>query len=106
MGLIDGVWRRTRLFWGNVETEGGAMEEHMKINKVGSEQMVPYAIKYLVEEAATWWRMHQAIDESQRMISWKEFTKILLGSRLVTPTQRTVNLKRPRACKICGEARH
>ena len=38
-----------------------SMEEHMKINKVGSEDMVPYAIKYLVEEAATWWRMHQAM---------------------------------------------
>src|ERR1041384_6560481 len=68
--------------------------------------MVPYAVKYLVEEAATWWRMHQAIYETRKKISWKEFTRILLGSRLVTPTQRTVNLKRPRACKICGEAGH
>jgi hypothetical protein len=50
--------------------------------------------------------MHQAIDESRRKITWKEFTKILLESRLVTPTQRTVNLKRPRACKICGETGH
>ena len=25
------------------------MEEHMKINKVGSEDMVPYAVKYLVD---------------------------------------------------------
>ena len=78
----------------------------MKINKVGSDDMVPYAVKYLVEEAATWWRMHQAIDESRKKITWKEFTKILLGSRLVTPTQRTVNLKRPRACKICGDVGH
>ena len=78
----------------------------MKINKVGSEDMVPYAVKYLVEEAATWWRMHQAIDGSRRKITWKEFTRILLGSRLVTPTQRTVTLKRPRACKICGETGH
>src|SRR3954467_7106052 len=80
-----------------------SMEEHLKINKVGSEDMVPYAIKYLVEEDATWWRMHQAIDESRKKITLKEFTRILLGSRLVPPTQRTVNLKRPRACKICGE---
>ena len=80
-----------------------SMEEHMKINKVGSEDMVPYAVKYLVEEAATWWRMHQAIDESRKKITWKEFTKILLGSRLVTPMQRTVTLKRIRACTICGE---
>ena len=78
----------------------------MKINKVGSEDMVPYAVNYLVEESATWWRMHQAIDESRRKITWKEFTRILLGSRLVTPTQRTVTLKRPRACEICGETRH
>src|ERR1041384_8369877 len=83
-----------------------SMEDHMKINKVGSEDMVPYAVKYLVEEAATWWRMHQAIDESRREITWKEFTRILLGSRLVTPTQRTVNLKRPRACTICAETGH
>src|SRR3954462_9163660 len=82
------------------------MEEHMEINKVGSEDMVHYVVKYLVEEAATWWRMHQAINESRREITWKEFTKILLGSRLVTPMQRTVNLKRPRACKICGEVGH
>src|ERR1041384_2399169 len=83
-----------------------SMEENMKINKVGSEDMVPYAVKYLVEEAATWWRMHQAIDESRRKITWKEFTKILLESRLVTPTKRIVNLKWPRACTICGETRH
>src|ERR1041384_1724163 len=82
------------------------MEEYMKINKVGSEDMVPYAVKYFVEEAATWWRMHQAIDESRRKIAWKEFTKILLGSRLVTPTQRTVTLKRIRACTICGAVGH
>ena len=35
-----------------------SMEDHMKINKVGSEDTVPYAVKYLVEEDATWWRMH------------------------------------------------
>ena len=56
-----------------------SMEEHMKINKVGSEDMVPYAVKYLVEEAATWWRMHQVIDESRRKITWKEFTKDFVG---------------------------
>src|SRR3954471_20872738 len=82
------------------------MEEHMELNKVGSEDMVHCAVKYLVEVAATWWRMHQAIEESRRKTSWKEFTRILLGFRLVTPTQRTVNLKRPRACTICGEAGH
>src|SRR3954469_25731179 len=80
-----------------------SIEEHLKINKVGSEDMVPYAIKYLVEEAATWWRMHQEIDESRKKITWKEFTRILLGSRLVTPMQRMVNLKTPLACKFCGE---
>ena len=68
MGLIDGVWSRTRLFWGDVETEGGAMdscmEGYMKIKKVGTEDMVPYDVKYVLEKAATWWRMHQAIDES------------------------------------------
>src|SRR3954467_11232426 len=74
-----------------------SMEEHMKINKVGSEDLVPYAVKYSVEEAATWWKMHQVIDESRRKITWKEFTRILLGSRLVTPTKRTVTRKRPRA---------
>ena len=76
-----------------------SMEEHMEHNKVGSEDMVHYAINYLVEEAATWWRMHQAIDESRRKITWKEFTRILLGSRLVTPTQRTVNLKKKEVMK-------
>src|ERR1041385_4117450 len=72
-----------------------SMEEHMKINQVGSEDMVPYAVKYLVEEAATWWTMHQAIDELRRKITWKEFTRILLGSRLVTPTKRTETLRGP-----------
>src|SRR3954466_15735050 len=83
-----------------------SMEEHMKINKIGSEDMVPYAVKYLVKGAATWWIMHQVIDESRRKITWKEFTRILLGSRLFTPTQRTTNIKRPRACTICGEEGH
>src|ERR1041385_2379253 len=83
-----------------------SMEVHMKLNKVGSENMVPYAVKYLVEEAATWWRMHQAIGESRRKITWKEFTKILSASRLITPMQRTITRKRPRACKICGEVGH
>ena len=41
-----------------------SMEEHMERNKVGSDELVHYAVKYLVEEDATWWRMHQAIDES------------------------------------------
>src|ERR1041385_2301337 len=79
------------------------MEDHMELNKVGSEDMVHYAVKHLVEEAATWWTMHQAINESRKKNTWKEFTKILLGSRLVTSMQRTVNLKRIRACTICGE---
>ena len=74
----------------------------MDLNKVGSEHMVHYAVKKFVGEAATWWRMHQAINESNKKIAWKELTKILLGSCLVTPMQRTVNYKRPRACKICG----
>src|ERR1041385_6388539 len=82
------------------------MEEHMENNKVGSEDMVHYAVKYFVEEAATWWTMHQAINESRKKITWKEFTKILLGSRLVTPMQRTITRKRPRACKIYGEEGH
>src|SRR3954465_2257805 len=79
------------------------MEEHMELNKVGSEDMVHYAVKYLVEEASTWWRMHKAIDESQRKITWKEFTRILLGSRLVTPTKRTENLKRPVPAQFAEE---
>ena len=44
------------------------MEEHMKINKVGSEDMVPYAIKYLVEEAATWWTIHPATIEARKKL--------------------------------------
>src|SRR4051812_31578968 len=76
------------------------MEEHMELKKVGRDDMVHYVVKHFVEEAATWWRMHQAINESRRKITWKDFTKILLGFRLVTPMQRAVNLKRPRACKI------
>ena len=78
----------------------------MEHTKVGSEEMVHSAVKHFVEEASTWWRMHQAINESKREITWKEFTNILLGSCLVTPIQRTVNRKRPRACKICGEEGH
>ena len=56
----------------------------MENNKVGSEDMVHYAVKYFVEEAATWWTMHQAINESRKKITWKEFTNILLGSRHIT----------------------
>src|ERR1041385_7095748 len=96
-------WAMTRL---KVEKWIHNMEEHMDLNKVGSEHMVHYAVKHFVGEAATWWTMHQAINESRKKITWKEFKNILLGSRLVTPMQRTVTRKRPRACKICGEIGH
>src|SRR4051812_42594194 len=79
------------------------MEEHKESNKVGSFHMVLYDVNHFVEEAATWWTMHQAINEPRKKITWKEFTKILLGSHLVTPMQRTVTRKRPRVCKIAGK---
>ena len=63
------------------------MEEHMERNKVASDDMVDHAVKHLIEEAATWWTMHQAINESRKKIIWKEFTNIFLGSRFVTPMQ-------------------
>src|SRR4051812_22636709 len=82
------------------------MEEHMESNKVRSFHMVRYVVKHFEEETATWWTMHQAVNEQRKKITWKEFTNILLGSRLVTPMKRMIKRKRPRACKICGEVGH
>ena len=80
----------------------------MKENGVGRKNKVQYALQYFAKGAATWWRMYQAINGCQGAITWEEFTMTLLRSRLVTRPRKPngSNLKKPCACKICGEIGH
>src|ERR1041385_2979606 len=84
------------------------MEDHMKDNSVGRNDMVQYALQYFEKGVATWWRMYQAINGWREEITWEEFKLTLLRSRLVSRTRKpSVNdLKKPCACKICGEIGH
>jgi hypothetical protein len=66
------------------------MEDHMKDNSVGRNDMVQYALQYFAKGAATWWRMYQAINGWREEITWEEFKLTLLRSRLVTRTRKVV----------------
>src|ERR1041385_6215383 len=84
------------------------MEDYMKDNSVGRNDVVQYALQYFAKGAATWWRMYQAINGWQGGITWEEFKLTLLRSPLVTRTRKaSINdLKKPCACKTCGEIGH
>src|SRR3954470_23075650 len=60
------------------------MEDHVKDNSVGRNDMVQYALQYFAKGVATWWRMYQAINGRQGEITWEEFKLTLLRSRLFT----------------------
>jgi len=81
------------------------MEDHMKNNNIVVKDMVQYALQYFEKSAATWWKMHHAIQGFNRAESWEEFKKTLLRSRLI---QKHCDnpMKKPCACKICGEIGH
>src|ERR1041385_471878 len=84
------------------------MKDHMNDSSVVRKDMVRYALQYFEKGAATWWRMYQAINGWQGEITWEEFKLTLLRSPLVTRTRKaSINdLKKPCACKTCGEIGH
>ena len=81
------------------------MEDHMKEYGVGSAYMVPYSLRYFTQCALTWWKMHQAIQGWNGARTWEEFKETLLRSRLIRKLCDSP-MKKPCACKICGEIGH
>ena len=81
------------------------MENHLGNNLVARKYEVQYALQYFTESAATWWKMHQAIQGCNGAKTWEEFKKTLLRSRLI-PKHCDNPKKKPCACKICGEIGH
>ena len=46
------------------------MENHLRINLVERKDEVPYALRYFEGSAATWWKMHQAIQGWNGAKTW------------------------------------
>ena len=80
------------------------MEDHFRNNLIGSKYEVQYALRYFTKSAATWWKMHQAIQGCNGARTWEEFKKTLLRSRLIR--KYCDLMKKLCACKICGEIGH
>ena len=81
------------------------MENHFGSNLVSRKNEVSYALQYFEGSAATWWKMHQAIQGFNGARTWEEFKKTLLRSRLIRKHHDNPK-KKPCACKICGEIGH
>jgi hypothetical protein len=81
------------------------MEDHFGKNLITRKYEVQYAPQYFTESAATWWKMHQAIQGCNGAKTWEEFKKTLLRSRLIRKHYDNPK-KKPCACKICGEIGH
>ena len=81
------------------------MKDHFRNNLIGSKYEVQYALRYFTRGAATWWKMHHAIQGCNGARTWEEFKKTLLRSRLIWKHWDNP-MKKPCACKICGEIGH
>ena len=81
------------------------MENHFRSNFVARKYEVQYALQYFTKSAATWWKMHQAIQGCNGAKTWEELKKTLLGSHLIRKHGDNPK-KKPCACKICGEIGH
>ena len=81
------------------------MEDHFGEKMISRKYEVQDAIQYFTESAATWWKMHQAIQGCNGAKTWEEFKKTLLRSRLIRKNYDNPK-KKPCACKICGEIGH
>jgi hypothetical protein len=82
------------------------MENHFGSNLVVRKNEVPYALQYFEGSAATWWKMHQAIQGQDGANTWEEFKRTLLRSHLIRKPYDSKMMKKPCACKICGEIGH
>jgi hypothetical protein len=80
-------------------------ENHFGNNLVARKYEVQYALQYFTKSAATWWKMHQAIQGCSGGKTWEEFKKTLLRSHLIRKHYDNP-MKKPCACKICGEIGH
>ena len=82
-----------------------SMEDQFRKDLVERKYEVQYALQYFTKSAATWWKMHQALQGCNGAGSWKEFKKTLLRSRLIQ--RRGDNSKKKLcACRICGQIGH
>ena len=81
------------------------MENHFRKSLIARKYEVQYALQYFSESAATWWKMHQAIQGCNGARTWEEFKKPLLRSRLIRKHYDNPK-KKPCACRICAEIGH
>ena len=81
------------------------MEDHFGKNLIARKYEVQYALRYFTKSSTTWWKTHQAIQGCNGARTWEEFKKTLLSSRLIRKHCENP-MKKPRACKICGEIGH
>ena len=81
------------------------MENHFGRNLVARKYEVQYTLQYFTKSVATWWKMHQAIQGCNGAKIWEEFKMTLLRSRLIQKPYGN-KMKKPCACKICGEIGH
>src|SRR3954469_17519593 len=81
------------------------MEDHFEKKMIARKYEVQYALQYFTKSAATWWKMHQAIQGCNGAKTWEEFKKTLLRSRLIWKHYDNPK-KKPCACKNCGEIGH
>ena len=59
------------------------MEDHLRNNIVERKDMVQYALQYFAKSAATWCKMHQAIQGWNGAKTWEEFKLTLLRSHFI-----------------------
>ncbi|KAE8798095.1 hypothetical protein D1007_26709 [Hordeum vulgare] len=81
------------------------MENHFGSNLISRKYEVEHTLQYFTQSAAIWWKMHYAIQGFSGAESWEEFKKTLLRSRLIQKSYDNP-MKKPCACKICGEIGH
>ena len=79
----DGLVFSGPMTWPEAELWIQNMENHLENNLVARKYEVQYALQYFTESAATWWKMHQAIQGCNGAKTWEEFKKTLLRSRLI-----------------------
>ncbi|KAE8768260.1 hypothetical protein D1007_60274 [Hordeum vulgare] len=81
------------------------MENHFRSNLISRKYEVEHALQYFTQSAATWWKMHHAMQGFSGAETWDKFKDNVLRSQLIqkcydNPKEKTC------ACKICGEIGH
>ncbi|KAE8796564.1 hypothetical protein D1007_28465 [Hordeum vulgare] len=81
------------------------MENHFGSNLISRKYEVAHALQYFTQRVDIWWKMHHAIQGFSGAETWDEFKNTLLRSRLIQKSYESP-MKKPCACKICGEIGH